>query len=85
LKFKKNLNLLLAAKNYQLTMGRMAQILPKVLEDDASGYTSLLSAAQKSNETYEQVNNLAGIVPWERKSREVSLVTLLFLIWWNWC
>jgi len=82
LKFK-FLNLLLAANNYQPPVGGMAQTVPKGPEDDASGYASLLSAAQKSNETYEQVNNRAGIVPLERDSREVSLVNSLFLILWN--
>mmetsp|Transcript_13846 Transcript_13846/g.20475 ORF Transcript_13846/g.20475 Transcript_13846/m.20475 type:complete len:106 (-) Transcript_13846:182-499(-) len=40
----------------------MAQTLPKGPEDDASSYASLLSAAQNSNETCEQVNNRANFV-----------------------
>mmetsp|Transcript_15263 Transcript_15263/g.22282 ORF Transcript_15263/g.22282 Transcript_15263/m.22282 type:complete len:645 (+) Transcript_15263:92-2026(+) len=54
--------------NYVPPVGGMAQTLPKGPEDDASGYASLLSAAQKSNETYEQVNARVGIVPWGRDS-----------------
>jgi len=58
----KFLNLLLAASNYQPPVKGMAQTLPKGPEDDASSYASLLSAAQNSNETCEQVNNRANFV-----------------------
>eukprot|EP00957_Ditylum_brightwellii_P173706 13225177-Ditylum_brightwellii.AAC.1 len=43
----------------------MTQILPKGPEDNTSSYMYLLSTAQKSNETYKQVNNCICIVPWE--------------------
>jgi len=46
-------------------MGGMAHTLPKGTEDDTYSYVSLLSAAQKSNETYKQINNRVGIVPRE--------------------
>lgn len=48
--------------------GGVAEPVAALPTDDASGYASLLAAAQKSQDTYTKVNSRAGIVPWGRDS-----------------
>jgi len=54
--------------NFQPVVGGVTTVVPSRPDDDASGYASLLSVAQKSKETYEKVNLREGIVPWGRDS-----------------
>mmetsp|Transcript_13566 Transcript_13566/g.24883 ORF Transcript_13566/g.24883 Transcript_13566/m.24883 type:complete len:633 (+) Transcript_13566:129-2027(+) len=48
--------------------GGAAETLPDLPSDDASGYASLLAAANKSQDTYTKVNEREGIVPWGKDS-----------------
>jgi nuclear GTP-binding protein len=48
--------------------GGQAESVNTMPTDDASGYAALLSAAQKSRDTYTKVNDRVGIVPWGRDS-----------------
>eukprot|EP00522_Entomoneis_paludosa_P004090 CAMPEP_0172474042 /NCGR_PEP_ID=MMETSP1065-20121228/69158_1 /TAXON_ID=265537 /ORGANISM="Amphiprora paludosa, Strain CCMP125" /LENGTH=626 /DNA_ID=CAMNT_0013232219 /DNA_START=193 /DNA_END=2070 /DNA_ORIENTATION=+ len=41
---------------------------PNDEKDACSGYSALLSTAQKSQDTYDQINSQEGIVPWGRDS-----------------
>lgn len=54
--------------NYQPKIGGSAVPVTQLPDSDAGGYAALLSAAQKSAETYETVNNRDGIVPWGKDS-----------------
>lgn len=38
------------------------------LADEAGGYSALLATAQKSQDTYQEINSAEGIVPWGRDS-----------------
>ena len=48
--------------------GGQAETVDALPTDDASGYAALFAAAQKSQDTYTQVNNRVGIVPWGKDS-----------------
>ena len=48
--------------------GGEAETVDEMPSDDKSGYAALLSAAQKSHDTYTKVNDRVGIVPWGRDS-----------------
>mmetsp|Transcript_4909 Transcript_4909/g.10810 ORF Transcript_4909/g.10810 Transcript_4909/m.10810 type:complete len:633 (-) Transcript_4909:328-2226(-) len=48
--------------------GGAAETVAAMPTDDASGYASMLSAAQKSHDTYTKVNERVGIVPWGKDS-----------------
>mmetsp|Transcript_31470 Transcript_31470/g.48277 ORF Transcript_31470/g.48277 Transcript_31470/m.48277 type:complete len:630 (+) Transcript_31470:228-2117(+) len=48
--------------------GGTAEVVPQGPDDDASGYGALMAAAQKSNDTYQNINTREGIVPWGRDS-----------------
>mmetsp|Transcript_34972 Transcript_34972/g.70742 ORF Transcript_34972/g.70742 Transcript_34972/m.70742 type:complete len:524 (-) Transcript_34972:1449-3020(-) len=54
--------------NYQVKSGGTATRIASRPENDKDGYGALLAAAQKSADTYEQVNSREGIVPWGRDS-----------------
>jgi len=54
--------------NYQPKPGGKAEVVESVPENDEAGYAALLSAASKSAETYETVNQREGIVPWGKDS-----------------
>jgi len=55
-------------EEHQPYKGGSAETVAEVPTDDASGYASLLAAAQKSQDTYTKVNNRTGIVPWGKDS-----------------
>lgn len=48
--------------------GGQAESVEDVPTDEASGYAALFAAAQKSQGTYEKVNDRVGIVPWGKDS-----------------
>jgi nuclear GTP-binding protein len=48
--------------------GGSAETVNDMPTDDASGYAALLSAAQRSADTYTKVNSRVGIVPWGKDS-----------------
>lgn len=50
--------------NVQSVVGGKAEVMEQRPESDEAGYAALFAAAQKSNSTYETVNNREGIVPW---------------------
>ncbi|KAL7461718.1 hypothetical protein ACHAXS_004167 [Conticribra weissflogii] len=52
--------------------GGSAEAVEDVPTDDASGYASLLAAAQKSQDTYTKVNNRVGMVPWGKDSNLIK-------------
>mmetsp|Transcript_24086 Transcript_24086/g.50180 ORF Transcript_24086/g.50180 Transcript_24086/m.50180 type:complete len:626 (+) Transcript_24086:287-2164(+) len=52
--------------------GGSAETVEEGPTDDASGYASLLAAAQKSQDTYTVVNNRVGMVPWGKDSNIVK-------------
>lgn len=52
----------------EIAAGGKAEVVHKGPEDDADGYSALLSAAQQSSETYQNMNAREGIVPWGRDS-----------------
>jgi nuclear GTP-binding protein len=52
--------------------GGSAEAMNHMPEDDASGYAALLSAATKSQDTYDKVNSRVGIVPWGKDSNLVK-------------
>ena len=49
-------------------VGGLAEPVARRPDSDEAGYAALLSAAQKSSDTYQQVNTREGIVPWGRDS-----------------
>ncbi|KAL7545383.1 hypothetical protein ACHAWF_008733 [Thalassiosira exigua] len=57
----------------QPSKGGQAESVTSLPTDDASGYAALLSAAQKSQNTYTKVNNRTGIVPWGKDSNLTKL------------
>jgi nuclear GTP-binding protein len=48
--------------------GGNAEVVPKGPDDDAGGYSALMSAALQSADTYQGMNAKEGIVPWGRDS-----------------
>ena len=48
--------------------GGKAEVIESVVSNEADAYSNLLQVAQKSHETYENINNREGIVPWGRDS-----------------
>ena len=48
--------------------GGQAESINAAPTDEASGYAALFAAAQKSQGTYEKVNDRVGIVPWGKDS-----------------
>jgi nuclear GTP-binding protein len=54
--------------NYQPSIEGKAQVVEQKPESDEAGYAALFTAAQKSKDTYDTVNNREGIVPWGRDS-----------------
>lgn len=50
----------------EAAIGGVAQVVPMGPDNDATGYSALLAAAQESNKAYETINQREGIVPWGR-------------------